>query len=239
MGNKKSAAIQVMSLLLKRRGRPLLLHFAWNSFNFAPMSYYLRILGTENPDIHVDDILTALEREDLSARLRLLKNEKPERWTRLELRNEDEDLLATIERDAVKASGMGKEELDEFRETILDFQPASAAKWLNGFFDQVAVIYAIQVTAAGMEEDNYPIVIATQECIWDEVKGILHADEEGFSNEEGYHILWQFSDDIDGPWNCAVLNADGQWENFCMELGDKAQEKAFKAGAVPAGAKRL
>jgi hypothetical protein len=199
---------------------------------FAPMSYYIRILGTQNPDIHLDDILEALGQEELTAKLRILKNEKPERWTRLELRSEDEDLLAVIERDVVKA-GMGKEELDEFRETILDFQPSSAARWLNEFFDRVEVIYAFRLTEVGMEDDHYDIVTVTQECIWEKVKGILQADEEGFSNEEGYHILWQFSDDAEGVLNCAVLNADGQWENFSMELSDEKQRKAFKAGKLP------
>lgn len=203
------------------------------------MSYYLRILGTQNPDIHLDEILEALEKENLTAKLSILKNEKPEKWTRFELRNEDDDLLATVERDAAKDRGMGKEELDEFRETILDFQPATAAKWLSSFFESVEVIYAFRVTAMGMEEENYPIIIATQECIWEEVKGILQADEEGFSNEEGYQILWQFPDDAEGPWSCAVLNADGKWENFSMDLEDKKQQKAFKEGVVPAGAKRL
>lgn len=203
------------------------------------MSYYIRILGTQNPDIHLDEILEALEEENLTAKLRILKSEKPEQWTRFELRSEDEDLLAVVERDLVKESGMGKEELDEFRETILNFQPATAAKWLSNFFDQVVVIYAFRLTSIGMEEDTYPIVTTTQECIWNKVKGILQADEEGFSNEEGYHILWQFSDDAEGPLNCAVLNAEGKWDNFCMDLEDKKQQQAFKEGVVPPGAKVL
>ncbi|HJT75347.1 MAG TPA: hypothetical protein VJ720_15030 [Chitinophaga sp.] len=205
----------------------------------AGMSYYIRILGTQNPDIHLDDILEALDKEGLTARLGVLRNESPEKWTRLELRNEKEKVLAVVERDIVKDGGMGKEELDEFRETILDFKPATAAKWLNGFFDRVEVIYAFQLLPIGMEEDNYPIITATQSYIWEKVKGILQADEEGFSNEDGYHILWQFPDDADGSWNCAVLNANGKWENFCMELGDKAQQKEFKDGLVPTGARRL
>jgi len=203
------------------------------------MSYYIRILGTKDPDIHLDEILEALDQEGLSARLGVLENEKPEKWTCFELKNEKDKLLAVIERDAVSNDGMGKEELDEFRETILDFKPASAAKWLNSFFDRVKVIYAIRLLSIGLEEDNYPIVTTTQSCIWEKVGGILQADDEGFSNEEGYHILWQFSDDADGEWNCAVLNAEGKWENFNMELGDKNQRKAFMDGQVPAGAKRI
>ncbi|UPK72288.1 hypothetical protein [Chitinophaga filiformis] len=203
------------------------------------MSYYIRVLGTENPDIHLDEILEALDQEGLNARLGALKHETPEKWTRVELRNENDKLLAVIERDAVTNEGMGKEELDEFRASILDFQPSAAAKWLNSFFDRVQVIYAFRLLPIGMEEDNYPIITTTQSYIWEKVKGILQADEEGFSNEEGYHILWQFPDDVDGDWNCAVLSADGKWENFSMDLGNKDQQKAFKSGQVPPGAKRL
>ncbi|ACU63419.1 hypothetical protein [Chitinophaga pinensis] len=202
------------------------------------MSYYIRILGTENPDIHLDDILEALDQDGLNAQLDALKNEKPEKWTHIELKNEDNKRLAVIERDAVTAEGMGKEELDEFRASILDFQPASAAKWLNDFFDRVQVIYAFRLLPMAMEDDNYDIITTVQTCIWEKVKGILQADEEGFTNEEGYHILWQFPDDADGEWNCAVLNADGKWENFSMDLANKEQQKAFKQGQVPAGAQK-
>lgn len=216
-------------------------YLAENYFHstLAAMSYYIRVLGTENPDIHLDEILEALDQEGLNARLGALKHETPGKWTRIELMNDNNKLLAVIERDAVTNEGMGREELDEFRASILDFQPSSAAKWLNSFFDRVKVIYAFRLLTIGMEEDNYPIITTTQSYIWEKVKGILQADEEGFSNEEGYHILWQFPDDVDGDWNCAVLNADGNWENFSMDLGNKDQQKAFKSGLVPPGAKRL
>jgi len=197
------------------------------------MSYYIRILGTENPDIHLDEILEALDNEGLTARIGVREKETPEKWSYIELKNEKDKVLAVIERDAVNDGGLGKEELDEFRETIFDFQPATAAKWLNSFFDRVQVIYAFRLLSIGMEEENYPIITTTQSCIWEKVKGILQADDEGFSNEEGYHILWQFTDDAEGPWSCAVLNAEGQWENFTMELSDAAQQKAFKQGLVP------
>lgn len=203
------------------------------------MSYYIRVLGTQDPDIHLDEIIEALDSEELKVRLAILKSETPEKWTHVELKNEKEEVLAVVDRDAVKEGKLGKEELDEFRETILDFQPITAAKWLNSFFDRVRVIYAFKLMDIGLEEDNYPIITATQSYIWEKVKGILQADDEGFSNEEGYHILWQFPDDADGSWNCAVLNADGKWENFCMDLADKNQRKAFKEGLVPAGAKRV
>lgn len=203
------------------------------------MSYYIRILGTQDPDIHLDEILEALEEEGLAARFGVLENERPEKWTSFELMNEEEEVLALVERNPVLEGEFGKEELDEFRETILEFQPLSAANWLKGFFDKVKVIYAFELLDPGVEEDNYPVVTTTQSYIWQRVKGVLQADGEGFSNEEGYHILWQFSDDVDGSWNCAVLNEKGNWENFTMELGDKKHQESFKNGQVPEGAKPL
>jgi hypothetical protein len=203
------------------------------------MSYYIRILGTQDPDIHLDDISEELDAEALSAQFGVPKNEKPEKWTAFELKNEKGKLLATVERNPVGTEGIGREELDEFKQSILEFQPASAAKWLNDFFDKVKVIYAMELMPIGMEAENYHIITTTQGVIWELVNGILQADEEGFTNEEGYHILWQFPDDADGEWNCAVLNEKGEWENFNMDLADEKQREEFKAGKVPAAAKKL
>jgi hypothetical protein len=69
--------------------------------------------------------------------------------------------------------------------------------------------------------------------------GILQADGEGFSNEDGYLILWQFADTVDGDWNMAVLDKDGSWIRFQMNLGDPEQRAAFLKGRVPEGAKIL
>ena len=62
---------------------------------------------------------------------------------------------------------------------------------------------------------------------------IIQADLEGFTNEEGYHILWQFSDSVSGPWNMGVLQ-DDTWYHFRMDLGDPAHRAAFLDGEMPA-----
>jgi hypothetical protein len=64
----------------------------------------------------------------------------------------------------------------------------------------------------------------------------MQADGEGFTNEEGYHILWQFHDGVTGEWNMAVRNFFGQWTRFTMDLGDNLQRKEFLNGKVPKGA---
>lgn len=203
------------------------------------MSYYIRILGTKDIIVSLDEILQGLDKEGFDASLGIPVGETPENWSYFELKNDKDKVIAVVERDTVQEGELGKDELDEFRETILNFQPLSAAKWLETYFNKVQVIYAIQILDEAFEGDNYPIVTSTQSIIWNKVGGILQADEEGFSNEDGYHILWQFSDDVEGQWNCGVLNDQQEWEYFNMDLENPEQVKAFKAGQVPAGARRI
>jgi hypothetical protein len=82
-------------------------------------------------------------------------------------------------------------------------------------------------------------VSSVKTAIWKKIGGILQADNEGFSNEDGYHILWQFDDDVAGEWNMAVKTFLGNWTTFSMDLGNPEHRKAFKSGKVPATASRL
>lgn len=203
------------------------------------MEYFIRVLGTQDPDIHMDELMEGLVAENLSAKFAFDEGEDPGNWTVIDILNEEGDHLAQLERNPVVAGELGQEELDEFRESVGEDKPATAAKWLTAYFDKVKVIYAIQMLDAAFEGGNYEIVTNIKSTIWNKVGGILQADDEGFSNEEGYHILWQFADDVTGKWSCAVLNDKGAWEQFVMELGDKTQRKEFMEGKVPAKAERV
>lgn len=203
------------------------------------MGYYLRILGTSDPDIHLDELLAAVKEENLQVNLGNLENETPDKWTTIEISNANGKELAIIERNPVIEGELGHEEMGEFRVEIESCRPESAAAWLQKFFDGVKVVYAVQMLDAAMSNDNYPIVNAIRTRIWNRTGGIFQADYEGFSNEDGYHILWQFSDAVKGDWSCAVLNDDRKWEPFRMNLGDPHQRAEFQAGKIPKKATRL
>ena len=203
------------------------------------MGYYIRILGTQDPDIHLDELLENLKADGLTAKLAFAEGDTPSKWTLLEVINDDGDALVQIEKNPVIDGEPGQEELDEYRDELEDFKPTSAAKWLTSYFDQVKVIYAFQMLNAAFDGNNYDIVNSIRTKIWNRTGGIFQADGEGFSNEEGYHILWQFSDNVTGDWSCAVLNASSDWDKFVMDLGDKIQRKEFQEGKVPQKAKLL
>ena len=202
------------------------------------MPYYIRILGTSDYKIHLNEIINLLKDHGLSAKFDIDKNETPDNWTVIDVSNLNNEYLMQIERNTTN-KGVGKEEIEEFKDEILEYKPFSASKWLYKYLDKVKVIYTFQLLNASMKEENFSIVETIKSVIWSKVSGIFQADNEGFSNEDGYHILWQFSDDVTGEWNMAIKNFFGGWTNFTMDLGDEIQRKEFLAGKVPKNAKKL
>jgi len=203
------------------------------------MGYYIRILGTQDPDVSIHEISSVVKKENLKANISIDESETPENWSVLLITNERGTDLAQVERNPVIDGELGKDELEEFREAITECKPASAATWLDQYFDKIKVIYAFQLLNAAFEDENYPIVEAVRNTIFNRTGGILQADGEGFSNEDGFHILWQFSDKVTGDWHCAVLNGANDWERFIMDLGDIKQRQEFWVGKVPSSANRL
>lgn len=203
------------------------------------MGYYIRVLGIHDPDIHIDELIDSLKEEGLSAKFQFDPTERPQQWTMLDIENNDGKTLAQIERNPVVEGQLGKEELDEFKEMIEDCKPTSAVTWLTNYFEKVKVIYAFQILNAAFDDNNFDVISSIKTKIWNKTAGILQADNEGFSNEDGFHILWQFAENVTGDWSCAVQNSAGQWKSFVMDLGSKTQRQEFMNGQVPTKSIRL
>ena len=105
-------------------------------------------------------------------------------------------------------------------------------EWLQEFLADVKTVYALQHLQGAETEDGGNALHALRAHLWERGDAILQADMEGFTNEEGYHIVWQFSDSVSGPWNMGVLQ-DGTWHHFKMDLGDPDHRAAFLSGEVP------
>ncbi len=197
------------------------------------MGYYIRILGTQDSVVTIDQLVSNLNAAGLVAQFDLVDGEQADQWTIVDVANAKGETLAQIERNPVLEGELGKDELDEFVESIQDEQPASAVIWLLEYFKKVEVIYAFQMLNAAFEDENFEIISRIKSKIWTVVGGILQADGEGFSNEDGYHILWQFSDKVTGEWCCAVQDKLGHWNRFKMDLGDPQEREEFKNGEMP------
>lgn len=197
------------------------------------MGYYTRVLTTEEKCIPVSEIRKALTKANLAARVEVEEGSEGD-WEQIVLMHPDGTEIAAIERNPVTEGSLGSEELEEFNDELDDAKPESSANWLRSYFPKVKCIYAFQHLSGTETENGFEILSAAKNVLWATAPAILQADYEGFSNEDGYHILWQFSDDVDGTWWMGLLK-NGSWIHFEMDLGSDGHRAAFLSGEVPKG----
>ncbi len=196
------------------------------------MGHYIRILSPSEMRVPLTRLMEALE--DLGAPVAISGDSAETTWRQIVLAHPEGRDIATVECDLVEPGSLAEEEIGELLEEIAEAQPASAAAWLKAYLPKVKAIYAIQVVAGAEEGEGWDVVDTIRQTLMEQAGGIIQADDEGYSNEDGYHILWQFADDVEGTWWMAVLK-NGRWKKFEMDLGDPNHRAAFLAGEVPAG----
>ncbi len=201
------------------------------------MGYRIRVLALSDALIGVEELRAKM----LDGQELRVESGVGSRWSQLLLKHNEGSEIALIERDAVlPGSGeLGEVEIQEYLEEIQGEKPESAVRWLTAFLPRVKVIYAFQVLQGADEKNGWSGIHSIQLGIWEKLGGILQADAEGFSNESGQHILWQFDGSPTGLWLMAVLDDQDNWRAFEMRLEDSAQKQAFLQGRVPAGTKKL
>ena len=202
------------------------------------MGYYLRVLAKSTATVPVSRLRQRLEKDGLKVVLECSTDEGSA-WTKLLMKHRNGDPIADIERNEVAPGSLAFDELIEFADDIEECKPATAVKWLREFFKTVKAIYAFQILRGADRGKGWDGIWAVEGELWGALGGILQSDNEGFSNEDGYSILWQFEDHVRGPWKMAVLSPDGHWTAFEMNLGNRAHREAFFSGEVPEGVPRL
>lgn len=195
------------------------------------MGHYIRVLSPSPVRVPMSRLMAALE--ELGAPVALSGDSDETNWRQLIMAHPEGKDIAVVECDLVEPGSLAEEEIGELLEEIAEAQPASAAAWLQSYLPKVKAIYAIQVVAGANEGEGWDVVDTIRNALLADAGGIIQADNEGFSNEEGYHILWQFDEDVGGDWWMAVLK-NGKWVKFEMDLGDPDHRAAFLAGEVPA-----
>lgn len=195
------------------------------------MPYYTRVLSKEDAFPSIEELAEVLRASHPAFRLTLESGEEEE-WETLLLSGNDEVEVAVIERNPVANGSTGQDEIADFLEDIQDCKPQSGAEWLTDYLAEVRTVYAFQHLQGSETEEGGNVLHALRSALWERGDAIIQADGEGFTNEEGFHILWQFSDSVSGPWNMGVYK-DDLWHHFKMDLGDPDHREAFLAGEVP------
>jgi hypothetical protein len=195
------------------------------------MPYYTRVLSKDEESPSFEELAQLVRAGHPDYRLTVETGEEDE-WEALLLSSVDEVEVAVVERNPVFDGSVGQDEIADFLEDLQDCKPDSGVQWLTEFLGEVKTIYAFQHLQGAEMEEGGNVLHALRSALWERGDAIIQADNEGFTNEEGFHIVWQFSDSVSGPWNMGVLQ-DGTWHHFKMDLGDPDHRAAFLAGEVP------
>ena len=201
------------------------------------MSYYTRVLSKHEDSPSLEDLSQFLGAEHSSCRLSVEEGDE-EHWDTLLLSGHGEIEIALLERNPVTDGSLGQDEIAEFLEDTADCKPESGVAWLHEFLAETKTIYSFQHLVGSETEEGLSALHALRTFLWQRGDSIIQADLEGFTNEDGYHIVWQFSDTVSGAWNMAVLQ-DDTWHHFQMDLGDPDQREAFFRGEVPPDASQV
>ncbi|HWG21258.1 MAG TPA: hypothetical protein VG225_12075 [Terracidiphilus sp.] len=195
------------------------------------MGYFTRVLSKDEEFPPFDELAEFIRTNHPGFKLTIEEGHEEE-WESLLLSGDDEVEVAVLERNPVSDNSLGQGEIAEFIEETQDCKPETGVQWLHEFLADVKTIYAFQHLQGSDTEEGGNALHAFRAHLWERGDAILQADLEGFTNEEGYHIVWQFSDSVSGPWNMGVLQ-DGTWHHFKMDLGDPDHRAAFLSGEMP------
>ncbi len=195
------------------------------------MAYCTRVLSKDAEFPSFEELAQSIRAEHPEYRL-TIEEENEEGWNTLLLSGIDEVEVALIERNPVTDGSIGQDEVADFIEDIGDCRPKSGVQWLENYLASVKTIYAFQHLQGSETEEGSNALHGLRAALWERGDAIIQADGEGFTNEDGYHIIWQFSDSVSGPWKMGVLQ-DGVWRHFSMDLGDPDHRNAFLKGTVP------
>ena len=195
------------------------------------MSYYSRVLSKDPDCPAFEDLLSKIAVDHPDFKLSIESGDEDE-WESLLLASLDNVEVALLERLPVYPGSIGEDQIADFLEDTREAQPESASLWLAEYFEDVKTIYSIQHLQGAFTEEGSNALHALRSTLWERGDAIIQADNEGFTNEDGYHILWQFSDSVSGPWNMGILQ-DDTWYHFTMDLGDPDHREAFLSGELP------
>ena len=195
------------------------------------MPYYTRVLSKDETSPSFEELAQFIRSEHPDYKL-TIEDGTEEEWETLLLSGNGDVEVALIERNPVLDGSLGQDEVAEFIEETQECKPESGVQWLHEYLADVKTIYAFQHLQGDDTEGGSNALHALRAHLWERGDSIIQADLEGFTNEDGYHIVWQFSDSVSGPWNMGVLQ-DGTWYHFSMDLGDPDHREAFLNGEVP------
>jgi hypothetical protein len=161
-------------------------------------------------------------------------------WREIRVTYPDDSWSFDIVRFPVDKTGPGAQELDSLRgelagDEFAGVEPAVNVQWVAQYLTRIKTLYQFRCPIGFSSQPAFELLQEIIDSFRNEGPfGLLYAQFEGWSNENGQNITWEFDDVVTGGQWMALRGENG-WSVFQVELGNRAHRRAFCAGKVPAG----
>ncbi|MBU6452224.1 MAG: hypothetical protein KGS72_10625 [Cyanobacteria bacterium REEB67] len=226
----------------------------------------MRFFGLIDEPISVDKVAGWLQKAMIDCEIESEEGEGednfPGCWSTLTLFLDDGEPVIEIEKYGFEEENFTAAIQDTVRLLLDDkkpVKPASAVKWLCQFMSKVKVLYEFRPMPAVKTEAGWELFNEVWTNMRDILRGIVHLEDEGFTNEQGAQITWEYpdADDVDASagsdaalhgtiaqaagdamteekLKVAVLDQNGQdWIEYMINLANQEQRLLFMAGKAP------
>ncbi len=110
--------------------------------------------------------------------------------------------------------------------------------WVLDRLPQVKTFYRFRFLYVAFENRDNGLVGGMARWVL-QGRGFLRDDFGAYYNADDRMVVWAGDPDPKGHHEAAVLDGDGKWVAFAMDLGDSEHQAAFRAGRVPDGAVQI
>lgn len=197
----------------------------------------MKFYGLNNKTISVDDIAWWLQEKIVDGEIESDQEEEPGDWQELTLYLDGGEPVVDILK-LTSGTPQFDEAIEETVRGLLDapkpILPANAVRWLCQYMKRVQVIYNFSPLAALDSELGWELFDTVWTRVRKEIPGIVYCQGEGFTNEEGSQITYEFTNALSGEVRAAVLSEDGvTWQDFDLDLSSAEDRSSFEQGRLP------
>lgn len=129
--------------------------------------------------------------------------------------------------------------LAKITNSISHKKPLTSGKWIKKYLKKTELIYEFIPLLNLDSLEGWELFSLLYQEAWVNLRGIFQIKDEGFTNESGDIILWDFPITSTGQRIVAVKSFTGRWKTFAMNLESTKERQDFFKGKVPKNAKLL
>ena len=196
------------------------------------MGQYVRVFSKQSKLVPFASLKKALRSMRSTVEL-TIESGSTSKWNQLLLAHKDGTPITQMEHSLVTPGSLADQEIEEFLEDIARERPKTSLPWLQEFLKNTRSTYAFQVLSGTEKDNGWDAFDDLLSVLFSAVAPAIVQDDQAFSNQQGYDILWLCPIPEGKTRNVAVWTG-GRWLACEIDLENNKHCAAFRRGEVPA-----